>query len=174
MGRGIAVLFLDLGTRRVWVVSTTPRPLYPPATTRYSLYRRLGGPQGRSGRVRKISPHQDSIPVQPVANRYTGWAILALASSVVINKTFYLTVGSRWKYVLLWQQRLRLLLSGFLPHIIGRINRGGCEALIILNAAKKICKNLKQITNWQEPTFVGNVRTELEQLMCKRGLVLSS
>jgi len=30
--------------------------------TRYSLYRRLGEPQGRSGRVRKISPQRDSIP----------------------------------------------------------------------------------------------------------------
>jgi hypothetical protein len=28
-GRGIALLFLDLGTRRGWVVSVTPRPLYP-------------------------------------------------------------------------------------------------------------------------------------------------
>ena len=29
----------------------------PPVETRYPLYRRLGGPQGRSGRERKISPH---------------------------------------------------------------------------------------------------------------------
>jgi hypothetical protein len=28
-GRGTALLFLDLGTRRGWVVSTMPRPLYP-------------------------------------------------------------------------------------------------------------------------------------------------
>jgi hypothetical protein len=28
----------------------------PPGKTRYPLYRRLGGPQGRPGRVRKISP----------------------------------------------------------------------------------------------------------------------
>jgi len=28
----------------------------PPGKTRYQLYRRLGGPQGRSGLVRKISP----------------------------------------------------------------------------------------------------------------------
>jgi hypothetical protein len=28
----------------------------PPVKTRYPLCRRLGGPQGRSGRVRKISP----------------------------------------------------------------------------------------------------------------------
>ena len=29
--------------------------------TRYPLYKRLDGPQGRSGRVRKISPHWDSF-----------------------------------------------------------------------------------------------------------------
>ena len=28
----------------------------PPGMTRYPLYRRLGGPQGRCGRVRRISP----------------------------------------------------------------------------------------------------------------------
>jgi hypothetical protein len=34
----------------------------PLENTRYSLYRRLGGPQGQSGRMRKISPHWDLIP----------------------------------------------------------------------------------------------------------------
>jgi hypothetical protein len=29
VGRGIALLFLNLGARRGWVVSTTPQPLYP-------------------------------------------------------------------------------------------------------------------------------------------------
>jgi hypothetical protein len=29
VGRGIALLFRDLGARRGWVVSHTPRPLYP-------------------------------------------------------------------------------------------------------------------------------------------------
>jgi len=45
----------------------------PPGKTRYPLYRRLGGPQGRSGRVRKISPPTgiDTRTVQPVASRYT-------------------------------------------------------------------------------------------------------
>ena len=44
-----------------------------PGKTRYTLYRRLGGPQGRSGRVRKISPSPgfDSRTVQLVASRYT-------------------------------------------------------------------------------------------------------
>jgi len=33
-----------------------PPAALPPGTTRYPLYRRLSGPQGRSGRVWKISP----------------------------------------------------------------------------------------------------------------------
>jgi hypothetical protein len=44
----------------------------PTGKTRYLLYRRLGGPQGRSGRVRQISPPPafDPRTVQPVASRY--------------------------------------------------------------------------------------------------------
>ena len=38
-----------------WVVNATPRPLYTPGKTRYPLYRRVGRPQGRSGKVQKIS-----------------------------------------------------------------------------------------------------------------------
>ena len=47
--------------------------------TRYPLYRRLGRPQDRSERVRKISPPPEFDPetVQPVASRYTAWAIPA-------------------------------------------------------------------------------------------------
>jgi hypothetical protein len=43
--------FLDLGTSLKWVVSFTPWPLYwQRKSPRYSLYRRLGEPQSRSGR----------------------------------------------------------------------------------------------------------------------------
>jgi hypothetical protein len=40
------------------------------------LYRRLGGPQGRSGQARKSRPAPGFDPrtVQPVASRYTDWA----------------------------------------------------------------------------------------------------
>jgi hypothetical protein len=43
--------FLDLGTSWRWVVSFTSQILYPRGKSpRYSLKRRLGGPQNRSGR----------------------------------------------------------------------------------------------------------------------------
>jgi len=43
------------------VVSSTPRPPLPPGNTRYPFYRRLGGPQSRSGRAE----NRDSIPDRP-------------------------------------------------------------------------------------------------------------
>ena len=56
--------------------ASRPGRSLPPGKTRYPLYRRLVGPQGRSGQVRKISPPSglDPQPVQPVASRYTNWA----------------------------------------------------------------------------------------------------
>jgi hypothetical protein len=51
----------------------------PPEMTRYRFYRRLGGPQGRSGRVRNISPpsRYETRTAQLVASHYTDWAISA-------------------------------------------------------------------------------------------------
>ena len=48
--------FFNVGARWGWVDNVTSRPLYPRKRTLYPSYRRLVGPQGRSGRVRKISP----------------------------------------------------------------------------------------------------------------------
>ena len=58
---------------------STPRPSrFTPGKTRYPLYRRLGGPQGQSGRLRKILPLPgfDPQPIQSVASRYTDCAIV--------------------------------------------------------------------------------------------------
>jgi len=45
----------------------------PPGKTRNPLYRRLGGPQGRSGRLRKYwhPPGSDPRTAQAIAIRYT-------------------------------------------------------------------------------------------------------
>ena len=52
-----------------WVVNATSRPLFTPGKeSRYPLFRRLGGLQGRSGRVRKISPRPRS-PDRPARNQ---------------------------------------------------------------------------------------------------------
>jgi len=71
--RGIALLLFDHGTRRGEGSASRPGRSLPPGKTQYPLYSRLGGPQGRSGQVRKVSPPPGFDPrnVQPVASRYT-------------------------------------------------------------------------------------------------------
>jgi len=56
----------------------------PPRKTRYPYYTRLGGPQGGSGGVRKISlpPGFDPQTVQPVASRHIDCAIPAHSREV--------------------------------------------------------------------------------------------
>ena len=50
------------------MVSSTPGRTLPPGKIRYPFYRRLGGPQGRSGRAENLVPSGiRSRTVQPVA-----------------------------------------------------------------------------------------------------------
>jgi hypothetical protein len=75
--RGIALLcFKTSALERGEGSASRHGRFLPPLKTRYPFYRRLGGPQGRSGEVRKISspPRFDPRTVQPVASRYTDWA----------------------------------------------------------------------------------------------------
>ena len=62
VSRGIALSFHDHGTRKGWGVSVTPRPIFTPGKEPVPIVRRLGGLQGRSGQMRKFSPHRDSNP----------------------------------------------------------------------------------------------------------------
>ena len=49
------------------MVSGTPRPHFTPGKTRYQMYRRLGGPQDRSGRAENLaSPGFDPRTIQPI------------------------------------------------------------------------------------------------------------
>jgi len=59
------------------IIVTPPLFTAPaPVETRYLLYTRLGGTDGRSGQVWKISPPPGFDPqnVQPLASRYTDYA----------------------------------------------------------------------------------------------------
>jgi hypothetical protein len=75
VGRGIALLFHDHRTRRgEWPAARSGRTL-PLGKSRYPLYRRLGGPQGRSERAENLVPTGiRSRTVQHVVSRYTDWA----------------------------------------------------------------------------------------------------
>ena len=57
-----------------WSAAHPGRNLLP-GRTQYPLYRKLGGPQGRSGRAENlVLIGIRSRAVQPVVSRYTDWA----------------------------------------------------------------------------------------------------
>jgi len=56
LGRGIALLFHDSGTRGSKWSAARPGRNLPPGKTQYPFYRRLGGPQGRSGMAENLVP----------------------------------------------------------------------------------------------------------------------
>jgi len=87
--RGIALLIHDHGTSRGEGTVSRPGRSLPSVKTRYPLYRRLAGPQGRSGQVRKISPLPGFDPrtVQPIASRYTDYATRPTTDNVGEKKT---------------------------------------------------------------------------------------
>jgi len=91
--RGIAPCILNLGIRWGWVVSFTPRPLYPQGNSPwYTLDRSLGRPQSRSwrGGEEKQIP---SLPLPgieyrlsiPELSHYTAWAILVVFPAAFIE-----------------------------------------------------------------------------------------
>jgi len=69
--------------------ASRPGRSLPPGKARYPLYRRLGGIQGRSGQVRKISPQPGFDPrtVQPVAIRCSNWATRPAILDIMGMKT---------------------------------------------------------------------------------------
>ena len=82
--RCIALLFLDHGTRRGEGSASRPGRSLPSGKTRYPLYRRLGGPQDRSGQVRKISPPPGFDPrtVKLVSSRYKDYATRPITEGI--------------------------------------------------------------------------------------------
>jgi hypothetical protein len=64
--------------------ASRPGRSLPPGKTRYSLYRRLAGPQSRSGEVRKISPPPGFDPrtIQPIA-RLHAFADVSVSCSLL-------------------------------------------------------------------------------------------
>jgi len=66
----VALLFLDHSTRRGGGSTSRLCRSLLSGKTRCPLYRRLGGPQGRSGKVRKISPTPElRSPDRPVRSQ---------------------------------------------------------------------------------------------------------
>ena len=69
VGRGIALLFHDRGTRRWWVVSSTPRPHFTPGKESVPILQEAGWHPGPVWKGGKSRPHRDSIQDRPARSQ---------------------------------------------------------------------------------------------------------
>ena len=92
-----------------WSAARPGRTLRP-GKTRYPFYRRLGGPQGRSGQAENLVPTGiRSRTVQPAVNRYTDWATRPTPSKVVFYISLHsVTLENFWVQL---KQIIRLILG---------------------------------------------------------------
>ena len=154
-----------------------------PGKTRYPLYRRLGGPKGRFGQVRKISPLTGFDPrtVQSVASRYTDYstrsslyenaqnekfAILRLCLKNIGNRSVgfqklrraadnYVTSLHGASYCTVWCQHKRWARSS------NKCNRKVlCMFVILARVRTSVCFNLTEMETcclYQYITFISDV-----------------
>jgi len=69
MGRGIALLFRDHGTRRGWAVSSTPRPHFTPGKDPVPILQEAGWAPRPVWTGGKSRPNGDSIPDRPARSQ---------------------------------------------------------------------------------------------------------
>ena len=96
VGRGIALLFHDRGTRRGWVVNSTPRPHFTPGKDPVPVLQEAGwapGPVWTSGKSR---PHRDSIPYCP-ARSQSLYRLSYPTHEMTSSVSVYESVASSWE-----------------------------------------------------------------------------
>ena len=71
VGRGIVLLFHYRGTRRGWVVSSTPRPYFTPGKDPVPILQEVGWAPGSVWTGAKSRPYRESIPDRPARSSVT-------------------------------------------------------------------------------------------------------
>jgi len=74
VGRGIALLFDDRGTRRGWVVRSTPRSHFIPGKDPVLISQEAGWAPSPVWTGRKSRPHRNSILNRPARSQSLHWA----------------------------------------------------------------------------------------------------
>ena len=92
VGRGLALLFLDCGTRRGGVVSSTPRPQFTPGKEPVPILQEAAWAAVSVWTGGKSRPHRDSIPDPPARSQslyqlsYPAHALIHNVCQIVIVK----------------------------------------------------------------------------------------
>jgi len=85
VGRVIALLFHNRGTKRGWVVSSTPRPHFIPEIEPVPIVQEAGWAPGPVWTGGKSRSYRDSTPDRPAhSQRYTDWATQPIIIIIII------------------------------------------------------------------------------------------
>jgi len=96
-------------------LAARPGCTLPPGKTRYPFYRRLGGPQGRSGRAENLVPTGiRSRTVQPIVSHYTDWATRPTHCICACHYFFWLCCHN-WYFYLNTNKKI----NNVVPGVIG-------------------------------------------------------
>ena len=103
VGRGIALLFHDRGTRRGWVVSSTSRPHFTPGKDSVPILQEAGWAPGPVWTGGKSRPHLDSIPDLPARSQ----SLYRLSYPAHFYSESSLKILKVWKFIFAWQYNRR-------------------------------------------------------------------
>jgi len=118
VGRGIALPFLDRGTRRGWVVSSTPWPHFTPGKDPVPIVQETGWAPRPVWTGGKSRPHRDSITDRPARSWWEGSVWIVYQRRRVGRQAIrsYLSVShqhtSSWSPKLMNRFRLNLVWAG--------------------------------------------------------------
>ena len=97
VGRGIALLFHDCGTRRGWAVNSTPRPHFTPGRADTHFTRGWMGPRaGLDGQKISPPPRGLDLRLSSLVSRYTNWATWPTNICYTHNFNDYSTFVRSW------------------------------------------------------------------------------
>ena len=100
VGRGIALLFYDRGTRRQWVVSSTPQPHFTPGKDPVPIFEGAGWAPGpvQTGAENLIPNGIRSRTVQPIVSRYIDSATRTMYGNGLFKITYNLKCTFKMKF----------------------------------------------------------------------------
>jgi len=173
VGRVIALLFHDRGTRRRWVVNSTPRPHFTPGKGPVPILQEAGWSPGPVWMGGKSRPHRDSIPDRPVRNSATiptelpGPQLLLLLVPVLKTLETVHLVGSHSLYIpcLNYGVAICRWLAEHKWHILLPIGRLECVSSIITCREQCRCWSSMSI-GWQT---LGSLRVVMFSQRCGWG-----
>jgi len=100
VGRDIALLFHDRGSRRWWVVSSTPRPHLTPGKDPVPILQEAGWALGPVWTGGKSRPHRDSIPDRPA--RSQSLYRMSYPARYIVYIYIYIYIYIYTKHLLYW------------------------------------------------------------------------